>query len=291
MQADIATVHQLRTLPRERRGADGDARCEEQRHTNRAAHGEKRKNRDRGQREFLVPRKVPLARRSLEHRLGKKRGLSPTHMERLLRTCAHAIHALHAALVNNHAKITHFLVYAHIRCAHRRAVSALSARISHANAQRRKLVQRRKEAAVWTAISAIALGSEQIHSEKSADEQERNRHHHARKGRPEIAGDQAGAEAGPLEPWPGVRRNRKAVDNWPEKHVARQRQRQPEQEPRTKEPRANADALHEIAAEILQHHHMATPAAEPPTEDRRRKQRESKEDGADGDDAVLHRFH
>ena len=102
--------------------------------------------------------------------LRKKRGLSDTHEERVLWACAHAVEALHAALIDDHAVIAHFFVNAHIRRADRRAVTATAACISDANAHRRKFVERCEEAAVRTTVRAVALRSEEIDGRKSADE-------------------------------------------------------------------------------------------------------------------------
>ena len=292
MQAHVARGEDLPQHPGEIRRADRDARGEEQRDADRAPHGEEAARCDEREGDLLVPREVPLARgRRCADRLGEERGRAEANAQRLLGARAHAVEALHAALVDDHAVIAHLFMHAHVRRADGGAMPALRACVAHTDAHGRQFVERREEPAVRAAVGAVALRTEQIHGGEPADEEERKSDEETGERRPEIAGDELGGEARPLELGTRVRRDGEAVDHRPEEHVDRKRERHPEEQPRAEQPRTDARPLHEVPAEILQHDHVAAPAAEPAAEERRRQQRQREEDGPDGDDPVLGRLH
>ena len=101
---------------------------------------------------------------------GKDGRFAETEIQGVVRAYADAVHALHAARVDDHSVLFYFCVNEYVRRADSRAVAAMVAGVGHAYLAGCDFVGEAEKPAVRTRVSAEPLLPKEIHRHEPADE-------------------------------------------------------------------------------------------------------------------------
>ena len=149
--------------------------------------------------------------------LNRSRWLPETPVKSIIRADAHAIHAFHAARIDDHSVLFHFLMHDHIRCTCCRAVPALITCVRYADLSRRDLISQTEEPAVRACVGAKSFRTQKIYCHEPTNEQERNGDPKRRECRPEICRNDVVSECRKQRQL--VRFGQRARDRRPHEHI------------------------------------------------------------------------
>ena len=138
------------------------------------------------ERDLLGPREV-RARVDAILAHGEWLGHREPKRQRVRRTDGHAVHALHAARIDDLLVLRHLFVDAHVARAHRSAVAAAIACVADLDAHRREPIGDREERAIGAAVRAETLGSHPPHDEEAEHDELQRRHDRAWETLPQFA--------------------------------------------------------------------------------------------------------